>query len=313
MAGLRYTISDEFILDIVATGPHEEARWAESYSVENVDEGIHLSRFDYSTESEQLFRGDGPPNFCIAVFLSGPSAMSVEDGPVLLAKAGTTVLFHAPRPVSGKHILLADTRTQVLDIRFTPKALNAFAVTAPMRYGQPGRVDASVGDVLLAAIPTTPTLNSIARSIYSCPYSGPARQLYLRAKTMEALAHVLAGEPADKDGDTARMSERDRRWLIDAEVLLSDKFAESWTISKLARAVGVNEQKLKTGFRTQLGATVHQFLENRRMQEAAILLAEGMPVTEAAFAVGYQNMSHFAKRFSQHFGILPRDWRKKAN
>lgn len=46
------------------------------------------------------------------------------------------------------------------------------------------------------------------------------------------------------------------------------------------------------------------------MRAAARILADDGSVTEAALAVGYENLSHFAKRFREHYGMLPSYWRK---
>ncbi|MBS7810300.1 helix-turn-helix transcriptional regulator [Roseococcus pinisoli] len=74
----------------------------------------------------------------------------------------------------------------------------------------------------------------------------------------------------------------------------------------LARQVGLNEKKLKAGFRTQFGTSVIGFLQDVRLRAAHRLLLEGRSsVTEVAMAVGYANPSHFALMFRRRYGVSP--------
>ncbi len=77
------------------------------------------------------------------------------------------------------------------------------------------------------------------------------------------------------------------------------------TISSLARQVGVNESKLKRGFRQVFDSTVIQFLSAQRMIRARLLLSQGMDVSETAFSVGYNSVSHFILCYRKTFGVTP--------
>ncbi|MFP4567016.1 MAG: helix-turn-helix transcriptional regulator [Spirochaetaceae bacterium] len=60
----------------------------------------------------------------------------------------------------------------------------------------------------------------------------------------------------------------------------------------------MNCNKLKYGFREVFGTTVFGQLRNLRLEEARHLIEDGdHSVTEAAFAVGYSSLSHFARTF----------------
>jgi AraC-like DNA-binding protein len=77
-------------------------------------------------------------------------------------------------------------------------------------------------------------------------------------------------------------------------------------LPELARSVGLNEFKLKVGFRVLFGASVFGYLRTQRMDRARRLLAHReLSVTEVAAHVGYQNPSKFAAAFRKHFGFPP--------
>lgn len=91
--------------------------------------------------------------------------------------------------------------------------------------------------------------------------------------------------------------------------LLASRYGEPWTIATLSREVGLNERKLKHGFRTIVGCTIHDCLTGARLDAAAHMLADGASVTETALAVGCNNLSHFAKACRRRHGATPRSWR----
>jgi AraC-like DNA-binding protein len=172
--------------------------------------------------------------------------------------------------------------------------------------------DCSVGDVLLLGRPTSAPLAALAREIFSCRYVGSPRRLYLRAKVVEALAHVTA-EARELDPAAQQLSRRDRDRIKSAQQLLATRYSERWTISTLAREVGLNERKLKLGFRLAVGRTIIAYLEDQRLAAAAALLADdGSSVTDVAYSVGYRNLSFFAKRFQNRYGLPPRAWCRRS-
>ncbi|WP_437744981.1 AraC family transcriptional regulator [Sorangium sp. So ce1504] len=64
------------------------------------------------------------------------------------------------------------------------------------------------------------------------------------------------------------------------------------SLRQLARHVGLNEVKLKTGFRTLFGTSVFAYLRTERLERARRLLAQRhLSITEVAAQVGYANPS----------------------
>lgn len=60
------------------------------------------------------------------------------------------------------------------------------------------------------------------------------------------------------------------------------------------------------------GCSITQFIRTLKMKEARKYLAEGMNVSEAAYAVGMSDPNYFTKCFKAEFGITPSEYMKSA-
>lgn len=70
--------------------------------------------------------------------------------------------------------------------------------------------------------------------------------------------------------------------------------------------VGCSPFHLSRGFSQEVGLTIQQYLRGIRLERAAELLRTGQcNVTEAAFEVGYNSLSHFSSSFHEMFGCCP--------
>ena len=97
-----------------------------------------------------------------------------------------------------------------------------------------------------------------------------------------------------------------RRAVEKARSLLENNMTDPPALESLAAAVGMSLSKLKQVFPLVYGLPPYAYLRQVRMEQARRLLGQrGLSVTEAAFEVGYSNLSHFAKTFTAHYGINP--------
>ncbi|CTQ56563.1 transcriptional regulator InvF [Roseibium album] len=51
-----------------------------------------------------------------------------------------------------------------------------------------------------------------------------------------------------------------------------------------------------------------QFVKSMRLNNAAMKIAGGIAVNEAAMDVGYMSPSHFSREFKRIYGKSPRQW-----
>lgn len=101
-----------------------------------------------------------------------------------------------------------------------------------------------------------------------------------------------------------RPSEIDR--LHQAKEILLQDIENPPSLLELAHKVGLNDYKLKSGFRQVFGTTVFGYLHQQRMQQAHHLLqVNELNVTEVANLVGYTSLSAFSTAFKKFYGISP--------
>lgn len=132
-------------------------------------------------------------------------------------------------------------------------------------------------------------------------------RLSLYAAALDYLSVSFNGVWGDVSSEC--MSGRDRQCLLAARERLLRDLSRPPTIAALAREVGLNQLKLKQGFKTLFGTSVYALFQQHRMDRARDLL-RSHNVTETALTLGYSNLSHFSTAYRKRFGVLPRHDRK---
>lgn len=78
-------------------------------------------------------------------------------------------------------------------------------------------------------------------------------------------------------------------------------------IVELSKKACMSRSRFYDAFKRQLNCTPAEYQHQRRMSRAYQRLQERVSVTEVSFELGYQSLSHFSRRFHQHFGVTPRE------
>ncbi|WP_437969334.1 AraC family transcriptional regulator [Sorangium sp. So ce260] len=156
------------------------------------------------------------------------------------------------------------------------------------------------------AQPVVPALFQLIDEIAHCDARGPSRQLYLEAKGLELLAVMVDRLEELERAAASALSAHDVDRLERARQIVLARMDDPPSLPDLARQAGLNEAKLKAGFRTLFGDTVYGYLRHRRLDEAHRLLRQRRySVSEVAARVGYINPSKFAAAFRERFGVPP--------
>lgn len=108
------------------------------------------------------------------------------------------------------------------------------------------------------------------------------------------------------------LSKQDMLYIRQAKTILDENFDKHITIPQLARQAGINEAKLKEGFRELYGNSIHTHLQQLRLEKAKqLLLTTTMPITDITYHIGYSHVTHFTTLFKKEFGLTPTEWRKE--
>jgi AraC-like DNA-binding protein len=130
--------------------------------------------------------------------------------------------------------------------------------------------------------------------------------IYFEAKALELLFLELEQVTAlAVQSANSFLKAHDLERIYQAKTIVEENLLNPCSLIELAHKVGLNDFKLKKGFREVFGTTVFGYLYHLRMDKAKLLLKDGKPVREVAFEVGYKNAHHFTTAFKKKFGYLP--------
>lgn len=149
----------------------------------------------------------------------------------------------------------------------------------------------------------------LVRDIQNCTMDGLLQNCFIEAKIRELLFLKLqrtenncCAEISITAGDIDQIKQA-------RDILISD-LKNAPTIEVLAKKAGLNRQKLKQKFKQLFGKTIFQYLREERMKTARFLLMgqQELSVRQVAQMVGYENVSHFSRRFREYYGLLPSEF-----
>jgi AraC-like DNA-binding protein len=86
---------------------------------------------------------------------------------------------------------------------------------------------------------------------------------------------------------------------------LDAEYDNEHSVSALARSVGMSMFHFTRVFTEIVGRPPHRYLTETRLAAAHSMLQQGRSVTETCYACGFNNLSHFSRSFSNHFGVSP--------
>ncbi|HEX8021312.1 AraC family transcriptional regulator, partial [Mucilaginibacter sp.] len=143
---------------------------------------------------------------------------------------------------------------------------------------------------------------SISKNILDDNQTPYIKRLFLEAGIVDLLIKLyqpeeMTSKPIFNDADKMR--------LLEARNIVEQNLKHPCSLIELSRKTGLNDFKLKKGFKALFGNTVFGYLAELRMNTAYKLLKDGRTVSEVAETVGYKNAHHFTAAFKKHFDMLP--------
>lgn len=91
-------------------------------------------------------------------------------------------------------------------------------------------------------------------------------------------------------------------------IYLSSHLDQSITIEDMANQVGMSRAVFHRKFKQATTMSPIQFAKSMRLNNAAMKMAGGMNVSEAAIHVGYESSSQFSREFKRMYGLSPKQW-----
>lgn len=246
-------------------------------------------------------------SFCLSGQIRGSSCVSKQAFELQCGQVGlgvsdgssALVEYAAKQRVSLVHLHIRPDAISLLDPEAT-KQLPRTLTDAITRRDRP---------FYFQSCSMTPVMAATVQQLLHCPYQGLSQRLYIEGKTLELIGlyfdELLSNHCSRRQVSDPSNDESDR--IIYARDILLSRVADPPTLLELSHQVGLNDRKLKQGFRQVFGTTVFGYLHQYRMEQARkLLLMPGAKIAVVAQAVGYGNPEAFSVAFRRTFGIAPK-------
>jgi transcriptional regulator GlxA family with amidase domain len=103
------------------------------------------------------------------------------------------------------------------------------------------------------------------------------------------------------------------RRLLRAKDRIDAASHEAWPVTRLAEVSGVSQAHFARAFKQAFGVPPHRYLLTRRIERASSLLRDSeLPITEIAFATGWESLGTFGRTFRDITGVSPGELRRQA-
>ena len=159
-----------------------------------------------------------------------------------------------------------------------------------------------------------PEMSHLLRRVWNYKGEGIPAKLFYEAKVAEAVSLVYEQGKSNKNDLCAKISKQDMDALNNVTSYINDHFNAELPLATLARIACMGTTKLKTSFKHIYHCTISEYIQQRRMSHAEMLLTStDLTIDHVALAVGYSNAGRFAANFKNNTGLFPAEYRKMAN
>lgn len=119
----------------------------------------------------------------------------------------------------------------------------------------------------------------------------------LRHQSREILFNYCREVP-DNNGITAAVS------------YIEKNLTEHLNIEQLTKVSCMGRSRLYAEFKKQLGCTPGELQQQKRLKSATKRIVKGQSITQVSYDLGFSSPCHFSRRFSQFYGVSPREYQK---
>ena len=131
---------------------------------------------------------------------------------------------------------------------------------------------------------------------------------YLR-KSMEQARETM-DQQQDAPVPPEPLDPKDQAFVDKATRLVLDNISDtSFTIDRLCQEMAMSRTLFYGRLKTLTGQSPQDFIRLLRLERAAALLHEGIPVLDVSIQTGFVNAKYFSTVFKKHFGVSPSKYR----
>ncbi len=151
------------------------------------------------------------------------------------------------------------------------------------------------------------SIEQVIRQIINCNYSTELKKMFLLSKSIELL--VLSAESysySENKKEIFVKNKSDKEKIVAVRDLINENLNCPPNLNQIAKTIGLNEYKLKRGFKEVFNNTVFGYLTEQRLNLALQYLKDTQKTSsEIAYSLGYATPQHFSNAFKKKFGFAP--------
>lgn len=201
---------------------------------------------------------------------------------------------------------------QILDVFFSSRLITQMTSVFP----QLGDILKSKENTLLGGKTSwiLPSLKEIYHQIVSSQFDNASRQFYFELKMREFLFYLL--ENAFNKAlscPSGKFTKSEIVGIYNAKEILEQHIDKKPpTLRELCWKVGINEFKLKSGFKSFFNTSIFSwFIDTRLVRAKELILTTNMQIKEISLDSGYPLTTNFIVAFKKRFGVTPGALRRK--
>ncbi len=203
-----------------------------------------------------------------------------------------------------------DHEVETFGIQFSPEAFIKLTEEANPTLSRFTELLLQNQNVILSQqwAPIEGQLQQKIQEILNCPFEGGMKRLYLLSKSIEILVlQAEAYHQIENKGEISVKTATDKEKLMAAREFVLGKLSTPPSLSQVSDEIGLNQYKLKRGFKELFGNTVYGYITDKRLELAQQMIMETQKTaSEIAFELGYSSPQHFNNAFKKKFGHAPK-------
>jgi AraC family transcriptional regulator, transcriptional activator of the genes for pyochelin and ferripyochelin receptors len=245
----------------------------------------------------------------VTMYYSIRGGVSIGNSGHFIEIGGNQQNMHYGTEASGT-MKVEDLRMKAFMIQFNKEAFLKIATggTDALKYFAEQVAGNKVANFSDASLPVDIATQSAIDSILNCKFSDSLKRIFYLSKVLELM--VLQADAHTRSSArtfSVLKSDYDRDRIVFARDYLFDHIDCPPTIPELAKIAGINEFKLKKGYKEIFGSTIFGHLAEARLElSRAALLENEKSVSEIAIGLGYSSVQHFSAAFRKKYGVSPK-------
>ena len=205
----------------------------------------------------------------------------------------------------AQELFPADTTIHFTVLTISPQDLLALLALDETNRTRWHLLTGSKSFVLYEAI--TPEMRRSLTQLAQVDEGAPLARLLYRTKVQELLYALFVRLLARAPTPTIAVGQADAERIFALEAAVLTDLSVPPQLPALARQSGLSLTKMKQLFRQVFGASIYDYYQAARLREAARLL-HSLSVAETGYALGFTNLSHFARLFEKYYQVKPKQY-----